>query len=594
MTAGKPASDPGTTAIRAVVFDAARREWLALAEPTQVFVAWRAEEVATALEAVDAAVQWTGGTAAGWVSYEAAPAFDAGMQVKEAPGIPLLWFAVFAQSRPIELPDAFDEVIAQDWRPSVDETAHGAAVSAIRGYIRAGDTYQVNYTYRLNAAFHGDAWRAFLRLIAAQQDTYGAFIDTGEHIVCSASPELYFRLDGDRIESKPMKGTAARGLTLEDDKEHARALRASAKERAENVMIVDMVRNDLGRIAETGSVRVPALFTVEKYPTIWTMTSTVEARTQASLADIFRETFPPASITGAPKRRTMEIIRELETTPRGIYTGAVGFIAPERVAQFNVAIRTLVVNVRESRAEYGVGSGIVWDSEAMREWQECRAKTRILTSSITPFDLLETMKWTPEEGFVLLERHLARLMASAEYFGFAARAQDIRAALDHAAQDFGATPRRVRLLLDRGSRIRVEHKSLDTTPQPPLRLALAAAPIQSQDRFLYHKTTHREVYEAARAARPGFDDVILFNERGELCETTIANIVVEMDGVWCTPPVTSGLLPGTLRAEMLAKGEIVERVIPVGALPANPRWFLINSVRGQFAGRLTVQLAPAA
>lgn len=598
MTAGNPSSDNlddrSKSAVRAVVFDAVRREWLEFVAPKRVFATDRIDEVAATLAAVEAAIENEGGVAAGWVSYEASPAFDAGLTVKPASGIPLLWFALFDRAQPIVLPDALDQVIAHDWRSTVDEATHGAAVQAIRDYIRAGDTYQVNYTYRLNADFDGDPWRAFLRLIAAQHDTYGAFIDTGDHVVCSASPELYFRLDGSRIESKPMKGTAARGLTLEEDREQARALRASAKERAENVMIVDMVRNDLGRIAHTGSVKVPALFTVEKYPTIWTMTSTVEAGTQASLADIFAETFPPASITGAPKRRTMEIIDELETTPRGVYTGAVGFIAPNRAAQFNVAIRTLVVDRKRGAAEYGVGSGIVWDSEPGREWKECQAKTRILTSSITPFDLLETLKWTPEEGYYLIERHLARLMDSAEYFGFPVKAGDVRAELDLAAGGFSAIPQRVRLLVDRHANISVEHKPLDLNPQRPMRLALAAQPVNSNDRFLYHKTTHRDVYESARASRPGFDDVVLYNERGEVCETTIANIVVEIDGKLCTPPVHCGLLPGTLRAVMLERGEIVERIITIGELMASPRLYLVNSVRGKFSGLLSSALAPAA
>ncbi len=575
-----------SAAIRAVVYDNTRGEWLALSRPLRIFATSSHQDVAPLLAEVEAAVANGEGIAAGWVSYEAAPAFDAHLTVKPAGAVPLLWFGLFAESAPITLPEALDEIVSRDWTADVDEAGHAAAVRRILGYIREGDTYQVNCTYRQHAGFNGDPWRAFLRLVAAQRETYGAFIDTGRHVVCSASPELYFRLDGERIVSKPMKGTAARGLTLAEDRDQARNLRASEKERAENLMIVDMVRNDFGRLADTGSVNVPHLFTVEKYPTLWTMTSTVEARTDASLSRIFAETFPPASITGAPKRRTMEIIAELERSPRGVYTGAVGFIAPNRVAQFNVAIRTLVVDREKSEAAYGVGSGIVWDSVPAREWQECATKTRILRSSITPFDLLETLKWAPEAGYALLERHLSRLMDSAEYFDVQVHVANLRRSLEQAALKWSG-PQRVRLLVDHSANIRIEAKPLALSPQPVMRLALAAQPVDSNNRFLYHKTTHRDHYEAARASRPGFDDVVLWNERGEVCETTIANLAIEIDGKWVTPPVSSGLLPGTLRAEMLARGELVERVVTMDELKGVANIRLFNSVRGVFSGSLS-------
>ncbi|MBL8515518.1 MAG: aminodeoxychorismate synthase component I [Betaproteobacteria bacterium] len=605
-----------SAAIRAVVHDATRCEWLALSQPVRIFATSRPADVVALLADVDHAVANGEGIAAGWVSYEAATAFDAHLSVKPAGPVPLLWFGVFADAESVTLPDAFDEIVAQDWTADMDEAGHATAVRRVLDYIREGDTYQVNCTYRQHAPFHGDPWRVFQRLVAAQRESYGAFIDTGRHVVCSASPELYFRLDGERVVSKPMKGTAARGLTLAEDRDQARNLRASEKERAENLMIVDMVRNDFGRLADTGSVKVPQLFTVEKYPTLWTMTSTVEARTDASLSRIFAETFPPASITGAPKRRTMEIIAELERSPRGVYTGAVGFIAPNRIAQFNVAIRTLVVDRERREAEYGVGSGIVWDSVPAREWQECATKSRILKSPITPFELLETLKWTPEEGYVLLERHLSRLMDSAEYFdvplhvatsqspgdsGWTPKAvpkgssnrperllDNIRKALADAAQGFGGTAQRVRLLVDYAANIRIEAKPLNLSDQPIMRVALAAQLIDSNNRFLYHKTTHRDHYDAARASRPGFDDVVLWNERGEVCETTIANLAIQIDGQWVTPPVSSGLLPGTLRAEMLARGELVERIVTVDELKSVANIRLFNSVRGVFEGTLSV------
>lgn len=569
----------------AVVHDNARGVWLALTAPLRIFATDQMEEVAQILAELDSAVQSGEGTAAGWVSYEAATAFDANLKVKPAGAVPLMWFALFAEAREVTLPPAPDEPIARDWQPDVSPAQYQQSVRRILDYIREGDTYQVNFTYRQQAGFAGDAWRAFLRLVTAQRDTYGAYIDTGRFVVCSASPELYFRMDGEQVMSKPMKGTAARGLTLLEDREQARNLRASEKERAENLMIVDMVRNDFGRLADVGSVRVPHLFEVEKYPTLWTMTSTVEARIPAGLPRIFAETFPPASITGAPKRRTMDIIAELEPGPRGVYTGAVGWMAPERVAQFNVGIRTLVVDRERGIAEYGVGSGIVSDGIPEREWAECATKTRILRASIKPLSLLETLKWTPEEGYVLLERHLARLLDSAEYFDIAVGSVALRHALEVAARNF-STPMRVRLLVDERAQIRVESRALDTAPQLLMRLRLAAAPIDSHNRFLYHKTTQRDVYERARESLGDADDVVLWNERGEVCETTIANLAILQDSLWITPPVASGLLPGTLRAELLAREELVERVISVEMMWQAKRVRLFNSVRGVFEGEL--------
>ena len=234
-----------------------------------------------------------------------------------------------------------------------------------------------------------------------------------------------------------------------------------------------------------------------------------------------------------------------------------------------------------------MGSGIVWDSVPAREWQECATKTRILKSPITPFDLLETLKWTPAEGYALLERHLSRLMDSAEYFDVPVHVANIRKALAEAAQAFGDTAQRIRLLVGRAANIRIEAKPLDLSPQPVTRLALAAEPVDSSNRFLYHKTTHRQHYDAARASRPGFDDVVLWNERGEVCETTIANLAIQIDSQWVTPPVSSGLLPGTLRAEMLASGELVERVVKVDELKSSANIRLFNSVRGVFSGTLS-------
>jgi para-aminobenzoate synthetase/4-amino-4-deoxychorismate lyase len=417
-------------------------------------------------------------------------------------------------------------------------------------------------------------------MIQAQPVDYPAYVDTGRHVLCSASPELFFRLDGNFITCRPMKGTVKRGRTLAEDEAQAKWLHASEKNRAENVMIVDMIRNDLGRVAEIGSVRVPELFTTERYRTLWQMTSTVTAKTRASFAELMTALFPCASITGAPKVSTVNIIAHLETTPRGVYTGCIGMLAPGRKAQFNVAIRTVTVDRQRSEAEYGVGGGIVWDSTAEGEYDEALLKARIITQKHPAFDLFETLRWTPTEGYFLLERHLSRLGDSAAYFGFPFDRGKTSSHLADLAGSFPPTPLRVRLLLKPDGSLNYQTAPLPGTPSLPLRVKLASAPLNSDDIFLFHKTTHRDVYEKARAACPDCDDMLLHNERDELTEFTIGNLVAEINGELVTPPVECGLLAGTFRAHLLAQGEIREKVITREELPSFKQIFLVNSVRG--------------
>jgi para-aminobenzoate synthetase/4-amino-4-deoxychorismate lyase len=552
--------------------------------PRRLVQAWTLEEVEAGLGQVEEAVKGEGLYAAGFVSYEAAPAMDRSLVVNDGGEFPLLWFGLYAGVEKVELPALVPaaEGGEMDWQGSVGQTVFRQAVARIKALIRNGDTYQVNYTYRLRTRLACNPWDAFLRLVAAQDPPYGAYVDTGDWVVCSASPELFFRLDGARIQCRPMKGTAARGRTQAEDLAQARALRASEKERAENVMIVDMVRHDLGRVAQCGSVKVDRLFEVEKYPTLWQMTSTIEARTEVRLSEIFRALFPPASITGAPKVRTMEIIAGLEPLPRRLYTGTIGFLAPGRRAQFNVAIRTLLADRRTGWAEYGVGSGITWDSDPEAEWQECRTKARILSAPVPTFSLLETMRWTPKEGYFLLERHLERLHDSACYFGFSLHLAALRRELEQLAARLGSARQKVRLLVSREGRFSLDVGALPEVAATRQRVAIARAPVDSSDPFLYHKTSNRSVYEAARTACPGFDDVLLFNETGGVTESTIANVAVDIDGKLCTPPVSCGLLAGTLRAHLLQQGELIERPIAVEDLLRSPRVLLLNSVRGKW------------
>ena len=465
-----------------------------------------------------------------------------------------------------------------NWQPTIDHEIYDSALAQIKEHIAEGRTYQVNYTMRLQTDFTGRTWDFFLQL-AQNQNNHAAYMETGRYVICSASPELFFQLDGSTITSRPMKGTIQRGRTTSEDKEQAEWLKNSAKNRAENVMIVDMLRNDLGRIAQIGSIRVPQLFEIERYPTLWQMTSTVNAKTSASLTEIFKALFPSASITGAPKVSTMRIIKELEATPRRIYTGSIGYISPQRKAKFSVAIRTALIDRATEQAEYGVGGGIVWDSTSADEYAEALLKARVLTDQPPQFSLFETMLWTPEAGFYLLNRHLARILDSASYFDIPTSKENLEEYLDQVSSKFSSA-RRVRLLLDQSGSL--ESEAVPYQPaqlDQPLNIRLAKEAVDSSNIFLFHKTTQRDVYESALRDFPGTDDVLLYNELGELTEFTIGNLVVELDGDIFTPPIACGVLPGTFRAHLLETSQVVERTMRVKQLQDFAKIFRVNSIR---------------
>jgi para-aminobenzoate synthetase/4-amino-4-deoxychorismate lyase len=569
--------------------------WLRFSEPVEVLTARTRDEVFQCLEKIETSGLW----AAGFISYEAAGAFDAALKTHAPSGPPLLQFGLFknVETHPGLRPPLHGRGSYKlgGWTPSVSRDEYAAAIGKIKEHIAAGDTYQVNYTFRLNAEFSGSPFDFFCDLAAAQQGRYAAFIETNEFAICSASPELFFELKAGVITSRPMKGTKSRELTAEADRAAAEALKNSAKDRAENIMIVDMIRNDIGRIAEAGTVETVSRFDVEKYPTVWQLTSTVRGKVDAAssrraqrqdaastLGDLFKALFPCASITGAPKAKTMEIIQGLEKDPRGIYTGAIGFIAPDGTAQFNVAIRTAVVDRSAGVVEYGIGGGIVWDSNADSEYEEAITKSRILARrnpEMQPgcFQLLETMLWEDGEIF-LLERHLKRLAGSAEYFDVKVDLNEIR---DHLCNLRFNEPTRLRLLLSRDGQFKVESASCRWAQRQDAAstLVLAKKPVDSGDVFLYHKTTSRAVYEKAKADFPEADDVLLFNERGEVTESCVANVVIELDGRKVTPPVSCGLLSGTFRDELLERGEIVEQIVILDDLKRASAIWLVNSVR---------------
>ncbi|MFC1467866.1 aminodeoxychorismate synthase component I [Verrucomicrobiota bacterium] len=496
----------------------------------------------------------------------------------------MLWFGIYDAPTEInerDFPTA-ENTGYGDWNFNVSRAEYRAQIARIKDYIAAGDTYQVNHTVRLkNESFQPDtAWPFFLNTFLPLDSEFSAYIETDAFAIASGSPELFFEQDGPKLTCRPMKGTIRRGAySLVDNREH-NLLGQSQKDRAENVMIVDMIRNDLGRIAQPGTVHTTRLFDLEKYATVWQMTSTVTAETETGITDIFKALFPCASITGAPKVRTMELIRELEQSPRGIYTGCIGYIAPNRQARFNVAIRTLAIDKNRGTAEYGTGGGIVWDSEADLEFAECEAKALTLTESRPRFQLLETLLFEPSKGIFLLEKHLERLEQAANYFNFKCDLPAVEKELaDFRCDKFA----RLRLLVSRDGQFELQHVPLGKEKpaiEHPWKLKIAASSVDTRNPFLYHKTTHRTVYKKAKAGCEEADDVVLFNENGEVTETTIANIVIEKRGQKFTPPISCGLLNGTFRQHLLETGRITEKAITVDDLKNADQIWLINSVRG--------------
>jgi para-aminobenzoate synthetase/4-amino-4-deoxychorismate lyase len=555
--------------------------------PAEVCVAEHIDEVRPCLAAVAEHVA-KGRYAAGYVAYEAAPAFDNALRCHASSALPLVWFGIYDE--PVECPNLSDDSFTVGpWEPSLSRDVYVERVQHLRELIAAGDTYQVNFTFPLRATFRGSAHAWFRALCDAQPTDHAAFLNLGRHHIVSVSPELFVERDGTTLRVRPMKGTAARGRYVDEDEANARWLQSSEKNRAENVMIVDLLRNDLGRISEIGSVRVERLFEVEQYPTVWQMTSTIAAESHASVPDILAALFPSGSVTGAPKVRTMEIIRAFETGPRGVYCGAIGWWEPSGRASFSVAIRTATVDTEKGIAEYPVGSGITWDSSSTDEYDECLAKAVVLTAQRPVFSLLESIRY--DGGYFLMDRHLGRLAASARYFDIPCDIYTLRRQLEEAARTYLEEPRKVRVLMDRVGRVNIESEPAPASQ--PVRLGLARKAVDSSDVFLFHKTTHRAVYEFARASRPDCDDVLLWNERGEITESTTANVVIELDGQMVTPPVSCGLLAGTYRAELLARGEIAEAVIAVEDLARCQAIHLINSVRQWIAVEYVAEVEPA-
>lgn len=465
--------------------------------------------------------------------------------------------------------------------PTLDASAHASKVGRIRRWIADGDCYQVNLTFPLAFRFYGHPLALYARLRERQPVRYGAYISTPEETLLSFSPELFFERYGSRVVTRPMKGTAKRGTTPEADAAQRSALLASAKERAENIMIVDLLRNDLGRLAEPGKVQVESLCEAEAYPTLWQMVSTISAELPGvRLFDLFHALFPCGSITGAPKIRAMQRIAELEVSSRGLYTGALGWLAPDGDCRFNVAIRTLELEPN-GRGRLGIGGGIVIDSDPASEYAECLLKACFLTACDPGFELIETMRLENGEC-PLLALHLERLEASARALGFVCDASAIADALAAQAAVQGEGVFRVRLTLAHGGRFLIAAAPLPEN-NPSWAVVLADEVLDADDYLLRHKTTARSRYDRALARlaeRPEIFDAIFFNTRGEVCEGARSTVFVERDGVLLTPPLACGLLPGVKRRQLLESGRAMERVLTRDDLLAASKLYVANALRG--------------
>lgn len=600
--ASSPCSDPGHWQPFVLLDDNTGRgaPSALYTEPQEIVRADMPEEVPEALARLEGAAG-RGLHAAGFFGYELGYVLEPRLAhlMPAVRTVPLIWFGLF------KAPRIMSGAEVQAWLAartsdtprltaithSWDAPAYEERFSKVAEYIRAGDVYQINLTLRARFKLEGSPVALYRELRQKQRVAYGGIIETGDLTVLSASPELFIERSGAVITTRPMKGTARREAGEAADAHARHELATDVKQRAENLMIVDLMRNDLGRIAEVGSVQVSDLFTVETFKTLHQMTSGVRARLVrgTSLADLLEAIFPPGSVTGAPKIRAMEVIGELEDSPRGVYCGAIGRISPDGHALFNVAIRTPVFTP-DGRGEMGIGSGVVADSEGAREYAECLLKMKFLTDQVRAFQLIETLLYDrgdaalqSEGGFAYLAGHLQRLENSARYFGFRFERAAVAAALETKAASEGSARQRVRLLLAEDGAITVTSTALPAAdPNGVMRYVVSPTRLRASDLYLFHKTTERQLYDREWQQfhdSVGADEVIYLNEAGELAEGSRTTIFVARDGVLLTPPLAAGLLPGVLRAELIALGRAVEHQLTLADLDGADV-YLGNSVRG--------------
>jgi para-aminobenzoate synthetase / 4-amino-4-deoxychorismate lyase len=531
--------------------------------------------------------------AAGFLSYEAGFAFEPIFRQKQSYGFPLLWFGIFKKPlifnhQNIEFIDSNREnnYSINDIKAEVSEKQYINSIEKIKRQIEKGHTYQVNRTFKLNFSHKGSVSSLYMNLVKKQSASYSAFIRFGKQYVLSFSPELFFKKENSLINVKPMKGTIARGRFLKEDIKNIEHLYNCPKNRSENIMILDLLRSDLGRVSKTGTVRTTKLFEIEKYESLFQMTSTAKAEIKQGVAlpDLFKAMFPSGSVTGAPKIRTMQIINDIEKSPRRIYTGSIGFITPKKNCVFNVAIRTLLLNSSSGKGEMGIGSGIVYDSDPKKEYQECLLKAKFLTDKYKNFKLIETILWEPVQGYAFIKFHMQRLSESAAYFNYKYDKNYVVKSLNNVSHNFNKGQKyKVRMLLSEDGSLGVKY-SMIGKESAGRTIAISSVKTNSEDKWLYHKTTNRHLYDSEydRYKKLGFFDVIFKNEKDQITEGAISNIFIVRNDVYYTSPIECGVLNGVYRRHLLngRKIKIKEKPIYQEDLLSADAIVMTNAIRG--------------
>lgn len=547
-------------------------------QPIQVIQTSNLSEVKQCLQQIEIAIQ-SGYYVAGYLSYEVTYAFLHRQMTPKASNLPLLWFGVFkAPDKEMTSISTEQPYHVGKWKVMQTKQEYEQAFAHIMKKIQDGDIDQVNYTVPFKAHFSGNTYRYYERLKTAQNARYSAYLQLGNMDILSASPELFFQVDGNDITVKPMKGTIHRGKSYDEDMAHRAWLQSSKKNQLENKLIIDLMKEELHPITNPASIHIPALYEVEQYPTVYQMTSTIKGQLQSTITfqDMIERLFPCGSISGVPKKETIALIHELEPFARDVYCGAIGYMTPNREAIFNVPIRTVTIDHEKEQATYGAGGAITANSSVEEEYEEMLTKTKVLTLEEPTFELLETIGLL-DGKLIVLEEHLIRLKRSAAYFQYNVEIDNVRKKLLQVAEQYNEEAWRVRLTVAKRGNIDIVCQPMQHMKQA--RVALAKKPIDRENHFHYHKTTNRVIYDQHKVEDPHIFDVLLWNERNELTEFTIGNLVVELDGMLYTPPIHSGVLPGTFRESLLKSGKIQEKVMHTSELVNATRIWLINSVR---------------
>ena len=571
-------------------FDRNNKETLLFLKPIKVITCFKGKDLKEKIEEVESEIN-KGYYAAGFLSYEAGYFFEEALSTKRKYQFPLLWFGTY--KHPLKVKQNFKEsqkapkVFLKEAAPNIDYKRYKADIKKVKRHIECGDVYQINYTFKDRFCYPGDWAELYMSLRKSQKVAYSAVIKFNNQIILSFSPELFFRKNKNIIETYPMKGTLKRGKDIKEDKQNILQLKNSVKDRSENLMIVDLLRNDFGRISETGSVKTKELFKIEKYETLLQMISIVRAKLKKdlSLNQLLGSVFPCGSVTGAPKIRAMQIIKDLEKEPRGIYTGSIGYLTPKKKAVFNVAIRTIVLDTLKKKVEMGIGSGIVYDSKVESEFQECLLKADFTKKTSSGFKLIETLLVKRNKKIDLLGYHLKRLKNSLKYFDFCYNEGVIKDKLQkHLKQLNNSKSYKLRLLYSKAGFLIISHSLLKENLHKDLKVVISEKRMNSNDVFLYHKTTNRSIYdnEYKKAIKNGLAEILFLNEHKQVTEGAISNIIIKKKRYYYTPPLSCGLLNGVYRQYLMNKNNfpLKEKILYKKDLLKAEKIFICNSLRG--------------